>query len=178
MDLILVTGGVRGGKSRYAQRRASELGGDEVTVIATAQPVDEEMARRIDNHRRERPVAWTTIEAPLRLDAALSKAKSTVVLIDCVTVLVSNALGAVKPADETAALAATAREIDMLLDAARDRPGVLIVVTNEVGFSVHPPTALGRWFCDCLGWANQRLANEASEVVLMVSGIDVSLKHE
>ncbi len=147
-----------------------------MSVIAPARPVDEEMARRIEIHRCDRPPAWLTIEAPLELGRALSNAENPVVVIDCLTVLVSNALAAAKPVDEIQAIAATTQEVDALLSAAEVRQGSLLVVTNEVGFAIHPPTALGRWYCDCMGWANQRLAKAASEVVLLVSGIPVSLK--
>jgi adenosylcobinamide kinase/adenosylcobinamide-phosphate guanylyltransferase len=176
LRLILVTGGARGGKSRYAQARAADLGGDRVTVIATARSVDAEMERRIARHREQRPVAWTTVEAPRRVGDAILAARTDVVLLDCLSVLAGNALADARPQDEGAAMDAMRSETDGLLGAVQRRDGTLVVVTNEVGFGVHPPTSLGRWFRDGLGEANRRIAEIAHEVVLMVSGLPVSLK--
>ncbi|MYC86644.1 MAG: bifunctional adenosylcobinamide kinase/adenosylcobinamide-phosphate guanylyltransferase [Gemmatimonadales bacterium] len=176
MELILVTGGVRSGKSRWAQGEALARGGGEVTVIATAEAVDDEMRDRIEAHRRDRPAGWHTIEAPARAGEAIVAAGTDTVLLDCVTVLTGMAIGRSGAGSEAAALDAMAAEIDGILDARAARAGVLIVVTNEVGWSVHPPTALGRWYQDGIGVANQRLAAAADRVVLMVSGLDLQLK--
>ena len=176
MELILVTGGVRSGKSRWAQAHALERGGGEVTVIATAEAVDDEMRERIEAHRRERPAGWRTIEAPERAGAAILAAETDTVLLDCVTVLTGMAIGRAGAENEAAALDAMAAEIDGILAARAGRAGLLVVVTNEVGWSVHPPTALGRWYRDGLGIANQRLAAAADGVVLMVAGLEMRLK--
>ena len=176
MELILVTGGVRSGKSRWAQGEALARGGGEVTVIATAEAVDDEMRDRIEAHRRDRPAGWHTIEAPARAGEAIVAAGTDTVLLDCVTVLTGMAIGRSGAGSEAAALDAMAAEIDGILDARAARAGVLIGVTNEVGWSVHPPTALGRWYQDGIGVANQRLAAAADRVVLMVSGLDLQLK--
>ncbi|MCZ0936318.1 MAG: bifunctional adenosylcobinamide kinase/adenosylcobinamide-phosphate guanylyltransferase [Gemmatimonadetes bacterium] len=176
MELVLVTGGVRSGKSRWAQGEALARGGEEVTVIATAEAVDDEMRDRIAAHRRDRPAGWHTIEAPARAGEAIVAAGTDTVLLDCVTVLTGMAIGRSGADAEAAALGAMAAEIDGILDARAARTGLLIVVTNEVGWSVHPPTALGRWYQDGLGIANQRLAAAADRVVLMVSGLELRLK--
>ena len=176
MELILVTGGARSGKSRWAQGEALARGGEEVTVIATAEAVDDEMRDRIEAHRRDRPAGWHTIEAPARAGEAILAAGTDTVLLDCVTVLTGMAIGRLGADAEAAALDAMAAEIDGILDARAARTGLLIVVTNEVGWSVHPPTALGRWYQDGLGIANQRLADAADRVVLMVSGLELRLK--
>ena len=176
MELIVVTGGVRSGKSRWAQDEAHARGGEEVTVIATAQAVDDEMRDRIEAHRRHRPAGWRTIEAPERAGEAILAAGTDTVVLDCVTVLTGMAIGRAGAKSEEAALAAMAAEIDGILKARAARTGALIVVTNEVGWSVHPPTALGRWYQDGLGIANQRLAVAADQVVLMVSGLETRLK--
>ncbi|MCY3700468.1 MAG: bifunctional adenosylcobinamide kinase/adenosylcobinamide-phosphate guanylyltransferase [Gemmatimonadetes bacterium] len=176
MELVLVTGGVRSGKSRWAQGEALARGGEEVTVIATAEAVDDEMRDRIAAHRRDRPAGWHTIEAPARAGEAIVAAGTDTVLLDCVTVLTGMAIGRSGADAEAAALDAMAAEIDGILDARAARTGLLIVVTNEVGWSVHPPTALGRWYQDGLGIANQRLAAAADRVVLMVSGLELRLK--
>lgn len=176
MELIVVTGGVRSGKSRWAQDEALARGGEEVTVIATAEAVDDEMRDRIEAHRRNRPAGWGTLEAPERAGAAILAAATNTVVLDCVTVLTGMAIGRAGAKSEGDALDAMAAEIDGILEARAARDGVLIVVTNEVGWSVHPPTALGRWYQDGLGIANQRLAAAADQVVLMVSGLETRLK--
>jgi len=176
MELIVVTGGVRSGKSRWAQDEALARGGAEVTVIATAEAVDDEMRDRIEAHRRNRPAGWRTVEAPERAGEAILAADTDTVVLDCVTVLTGMAIGRAGAKSEAAALDAMAAEIDGILEAREARTGVFIVVTNEVGWSVHPPTALGRWYQDGLGIANQRLAAAADQVVLMVSGLETRLK--
>ena len=174
--IILVTGGARSGKSSWAEARAAEIGGDAVTYVATAQAFDDEMARRIARHRADRPQAWTTVEAPLEAAAAVANAATPTVLVDCLTVLASNALLAVEARGEDACLAAVQAQARALRDAALAREGTTIVVTNEVGMGVHPPTALGRWYRDALGRAHALVAASAEEVVLMVSGIPVRIK--
>jgi adenosylcobinamide kinase/adenosylcobinamide-phosphate guanylyltransferase len=174
--IVLVTGGARSGKSGWAERRAAELGGDAVTYVATAEALDAEMARRIARHRAGRPAAWPTVEAPRRAAGAVRAAATAVVLVDCMTVLASNALLADESGGEEAALAAVLAEAEALRDAALARAGTTLVVTNEVGMGVHPPTTLGRWYRDALGRANALLAAAADEVVLMVSGIPVRIR--
>ncbi len=176
MRLIVVTGGVRSGKSRWAQDEALAHGGEDVTVIATAEAVDDEMRDRIEAHRLGRPAGWRTIEAPLRAGEAILAAPTDTVVLDCVTVLTGMAIGRAGAKSEAAALEAMAAEIDGILEARESRAGVLFVVTNEVGWGVHPPTAVGRWYQDGLGIANQRLAAVADQVVLMVSGLETRLK--
>ena len=176
MKLVVVTGGVRSGKSRWAQDEALAHGGEEVTVIATAAAVDDEMRDRIAAHRRNRPAGWRTIEAPERAGEAILAAGTDTVVLDCVTVLTGMAIGRAGAKSEAAALDAMAAETDGILEAREVRTGVLVVVTNEVGWSVHPPTAVGRWYQDGLGIANQRLAAAADQVVLMVSGLEMRLK--
>jgi adenosyl cobinamide kinase/adenosyl cobinamide phosphate guanylyltransferase len=176
MRLVLVTGGARAGKSRYAQARARALGGDGVTYIATALVGDDEMRERVARHRADRPPGWRTIEAPRRVGSAIRDAATSVVLLDCLTMLSANALERARPASPAAALDAVAAEIDDLLRALPTRDGALLAVTNEVGLSVHPPTAIGRWFQDALGMVNQRVAALAEEVVLLVAGVPVVVK--
>jgi adenosylcobinamide kinase/adenosylcobinamide-phosphate guanylyltransferase len=174
--VILVTGGARSGKSAYAERRAEELGGAQVTFVATAEPLDDEMRRRISRHREERPEGWTTVEAPRSAAIAIAAAGTAVVLLDCLTLFASNAVLAAEEEGEEAVLRAVVDEVEAVRDAALVHDGVTLVVTNEVGMGVHPPTALGRWYRDALGRANQILAAAAEEVVMLVSGIPVRIK--
>lgn len=176
MRIVLVTGGARSGKSRFARETARREGGDEVTVIATARRSDPEMERRVEVHRRQRPSAWTTAEAALGADAALRSADTDVVLLDCLTLLVSNAIREAGSSGEEEALAAGGKAVRRLLDAAASRPGTLVVVTNEVGSGVVPATPLGRWFRDVQGRANQAVARQAEKVVLVVSGQPLVVK--
>lgn len=174
--LILVLGGARSGKTQYAQARAAQWGG-QVTYVATAEAGDYEMRQRIATHRAARPADWQTMERPLRLGDALTDWDAHVVVIDCMTLLVSNVM---MDAGETAAAEAVeARvrdEINELLFAWRASQFNLIVVSNEVGMGLVPPYPLGRVYRDALGRANQQLAQAADEVVLMVAGLPLQVK--
>jgi adenosylcobinamide kinase/adenosylcobinamide-phosphate guanylyltransferase len=181
MNLILVTGGARAGKSTFAERLARQLGGDDVCFLATAEPLDEEMAERIAAHRAARPAAWLTVEAPRGVAEALSRQpprRATV--IDCLTLLVSNILLESSCEPTASACGAlwpeVAREIDGVIGLASARPGAVIVVSNEVGLGVVPPTPLGRAYRDLLGRANQRLAAAATSVYLVVAGLALEIK--
>jgi adenosylcobinamide kinase/adenosylcobinamide-phosphate guanylyltransferase len=176
MKLILVTGGARGGKSGYAEARAKALGGDDVTYIATARPIDDETRARIARHRATRPAAWRTVEAPSTAAGAIAEAATGVVLLDCMTLLSADALERPSPPNEEAAVEVMVARADQVLRSAAARSGVLIVVTNEVGFGVHPASEIGRWFQDGLGRVNQRLAAAADEVVLLIAGIPLTIK--
>lgn len=176
MRLIQVTGGARSGKSAYAERRAIELGDDAVTFIATARPGDAEMARRIAHHKSTRPAAWKTLEAPVDAGAAILAASTEIVLLDCVTLLLSNWLELEGGRDDAAVRAALQRRTTELLRAIAARAGALVLVTNEVGLGIVPGNALARLYRDALGGVNQRIAADADEVVFMVSGLPLWLK--
>lgn len=178
MPLILVTGGARGGKSDFAQNLAAELGGDDVLFVATAEARDDEMARRIAAHREARPSGWRTLEAPRQVGQALRQAGRTkAVVVDCLTLLVSNVLlsfGDDPPPGP--ASAAVEEEVASLLAAAREATWPVVVVTNEVGFGIVPANVLARMYRDLLGKANTALAREADQVYLLVSGLAVEIK--
>lgn len=142
--------------------------------MATAEPLDPEMAERIARHRRDRPPDWSTIEAPLDLAGALEAldGKADTVVVDCLTLWVSNRLGRDPDLPEPSLLA----EAERLAARLTHPPYALIVVSNEVGEGVHPETPLGRRFRDSLGLVNQTLARTAHEVVLLVAGCPVRLK--
>ena len=176
MRIHLVTGGARSGKSRYAERLAHEMAtGEVVTYIASAQPGDDEMRRRIALHRARRPGHWQTIEVTDDVPAALSVRTSNTVLLDCLTLLASNAFLPAAEQGEQAALSAVADTIDSLLRAADQHEGDLIIVTNEVGFGIVPDNEFGRWFRDALGGANARIAASAESAVLVVAGCALRL---
>jgi adenosyl cobinamide kinase/adenosyl cobinamide phosphate guanylyltransferase len=169
--LILVLGGARAGKSTFALRLAKEHAGEgSVTFIATAQAFDDEMTQRIARHRDERPSNWSTIEEPYQLDQALIQTPdSSVVLIDCLTLFVSNWLlrGNDPKLQET---------VESFLATVRSRTQTVICVSNEVGLGLVPETPLGRTFRDLLGRVNQQFAEAADEVYLLVAGLPLRLK--
>lgn len=177
-ELILITGGVRCGKSRYAEQLAGELGGDRVVYIATAEAGDDEMRAKIDAHKAARPASWSTLEAPTDVAAAVTDASARpdaprVILVDCLTMLVSNLL---LVGDEETAAARVERQVAAVRDACLRSPAGVIVVTNEVGWGIVPATTLGRRYRDLLGAANQTLATSAARVYLLVAGIAVDCK--
>jgi len=176
--LILVLGGARSGKSSFAQRVAQERGGDRVVYVATAEAGDEEMQERIEKHRQSRPAAWHTLEAPRDVAAAiLAHARDAqVVLVDCLTLLVSNLLVEADDPFASEVEGSVAVEVDALAACSETLAADLIVVSNEVGMGLVPPYPLGRAFRDIVGRANQDLARQAHEVYLLVAGLPMTLK--
>ncbi|AFZ67800.1 bifunctional adenosylcobinamide kinase/adenosylcobinamide-phosphate guanylyltransferase [Deinococcus peraridilitoris] len=170
--LIFVTGGARSGKSAFAERRALQLAPVKRTYIATAQAFDDEMRERIARHQGERAAGWQTLEEPLNAARALHEAPTPVVLLDCLSLLVSNLLLLDLPAEDILA------RVQDLIEAGREREGTLIVVSNEVGSGIVPEYPLGRRYRDVLGWANQRMAAAAQEAYLVVAGLPLTLKSE
>jgi adenosylcobinamide kinase/adenosylcobinamide-phosphate guanylyltransferase len=166
----LVLGGVRSGKSRYADALAAARGRP-VTVIATAAAEDEEMAARIEAHRRNRDVRWRVIEEPVCLASTLRAAVSLEgpVIVDCLTLWLSNLLCG----DDAGAVQ---REIDALLETLSVVDGECILVSNEVGFGIIPLSALARRFGDEAGVLHQRIAALCDRVVLMVAGLPLTIK--
>ncbi|MGZ4154042.1 MAG: bifunctional adenosylcobinamide kinase/adenosylcobinamide-phosphate guanylyltransferase [Actinomycetota bacterium] len=164
MALVVVLGGARSGKSAFAQRLAAATDAA-VTVIATAEARDDEMAERIARHRAARPTAWTTVEEPLDVAGALAAAPAhACVVLDCLTLWVSNALGAGWPAERIE------READRAAALARDRIAPTLVVSNEVGMGLVPMTELGRSFRDVQGRVNAAFCAVADRAVLIVAG--------
>jgi adenosylcobinamide kinase/adenosylcobinamide-phosphate guanylyltransferase len=168
--VTLVLGGARSGKSRYAERliETAASGG---TYCATAQAGDAEMARRIATHRARRGAFWHTVEVPLALAPAIaSEARSArPLLIDCLTLWLSNLLLAGKRVDE---------EAGALCAALRLAEGPVVLVANEVGMGLVPETLLGRQFRDAAGWLNQDVAALADRVVLVAAGLPLMLKQD
>jgi len=177
--LILILGGARSGKSTHAQHLARAHGG-KVVFIATAEAQDDEMLARITTHQAERPPDWTTLEIPYHVGDAFTRLSppADVVLLDCLTLLVSNLLLLGGDIDQPDAVKAETRldeEIQALLEAIRCSTADWIVVSNEVGLGLVPPYPSGRVYRDLLGHANQRLAAQAGEVYWMVAGIPVPI---
>jgi adenosylcobinamide kinase / adenosylcobinamide-phosphate guanylyltransferase len=178
--LTFILGGARSGKSSHAERLASRIDRG-VLYVATAQPLDEEMQTRITAHQRKRPEAWQTRELSTNVGSQLlaDPPQADVVLIDCLTLLISNLLLQASPdeshPDELVATALVQREIEELLKAIQSIPAEWIVVSNEVGQGIVPAYPMGRLYRDLLGWANQRLAQAADEVIWMVAGIPVPI---
>lgn len=174
--LILVLGGVRSGKSHFAQELAKVLAGDQVLFVATAEARDGEMSRRINLHRQSRPHAWHTLERPIRVGAALANedALPPVVLLDCLTLLVSNIL--LQENRDLELIEQDLRsEMNALVELVRKQRTCLIVVSGEVGMGVVPESSLGRRFRDLLGFANQALATEAQATYFMIAGQAVNV---
>ena len=193
---ILILGGARSGKSTFAQGMAAAKLGKRVLFVATGEPLDEEMASRIERHKRMRPKNWRTLEIAINVGQKLQGQikDADVVLLDCITLLVSNILTKEdaktvsspltgEDEDEGENTEATPQaerhvvdEIEKLLDCIDKHEGNFIVVSNEVGLGLVPDNKLGRVYRDLLGKANQLLAQHASEVYFMVSGIPVKIK--
>ena len=167
MPFVFLLGGARSGKSAMAKRLAIESGAP-VTFIATAEPIDDEMAARILRHRDERPPEWRTIEAPLDLPSAIRSAPhGDFLVVDCLTLWVSNLLEAGSDTDQ---IRSAADEVAHEL-VGRD----CVVVTNEVGLGIVPVNQLARAYRDVLGAVNSTFAGSAERAVLMVAGRALAL---
>jgi adenosylcobinamide kinase/adenosylcobinamide-phosphate guanylyltransferase len=170
-SVTLVLGGVRSGKSSYAQQLAEQAG--RVVFVATAKVTDEEMRAKIERHREDRPKEWVTVEEPLALAKVLAEHQlgCEVIVVDCLTIFAANLLEAV--GEDNAALESRVGEVCAALQTVQC--GV-VLVSNEVGSGVHPSHALGRRYRDVLGEINQTIARIADDVVLMVAGLPLVLK--
>ena len=181
MAITLVLGGARSGKSAFAEQLLAAVA-QPVVYIATATAGDAEMAKRIAQHRARRPAQWRSIEAPLDLAGALQRhaAANTCVLVDCLTLWLSNLLfergtdypenGPIDPGPQFA------RRRDAVLDVLPQLPGQIVLVSNEIGFGVTPLGAVSRFFVDEAGRLNQRVAALAQQVRLIVAGCPLAVK--
>jgi len=192
--IILVTGGSRSGKSAYALRLAESRPGP-WTFVATCPAIDEEMARKIQVHQRERDAqTWTTIEEEIDLVGALERARagagsdvrfdcgvagtSGVILVDCLTLWINNLMYRASLAGREVTEQEVAGLTDALVRAARNAPGTVIFVTNEVGLGIVPPDASTRLYRNLVGRCGQTIAAAASAAVLVVCGMPITLKGE
>jgi adenosylcobinamide kinase/adenosylcobinamide-phosphate guanylyltransferase len=177
-QITLLLGGARSGKSSYAQRLAEDSG-KSVTYLATAQALDDEMSSRIQKHQSERPAHWQTLEIPLDVAAHVGGIKSELVILDCMTLLVTNLMmrfTADDLVDEAPFTEAVYKEAADLLAAIRAGKPDWLIISNEIGLGLVPPYQMGRVYRDLLGWANQRLAREADRVVFLAAGIPITIK--
>ena len=172
--LTLVLGGVRAGKSTYAQQLGAK--GERVLFVATAEAGDADMQARIEAHRKSRPPDWHTLEEPVDLVEELTPLldRYDTLLLDCLTLWVSNLL--LRDQDTDSSRKDILAETLRLLNLYRNGNASWVVVSNEVGLGVVPPTKLGRVFADELGRVNQLVAAEADDVYFMAAGLALKLK--
>lgn len=168
--LILVGGGMRSGKSRFALELADSLG-ERRSFFATARMTDDEMRERILRHQTERGNRYTTIECPIELpDAVSTAAPFDVMVVDCLTLWIANLLDTTLDNSEILA------RVDQLVLAIAAQPATVIVVSNEVGMGLVAMSPLARRFQDLTGWAHQRLASVAAEVYVAILGCIMRLR--
>lgn len=177
MSLILVTGGCRSGKSRYAQTLA-ESQSDKRYYIASCPVVDDEMKERIDIHQQERKdKGWQTIEEELHIANTIKKCEEGgVILIDCLTLWINNLMYQSEKDDVVLKESNIVTRSLNIIATSKDYNGTVIAVTNEVGLGIVPDNKLSRQFRDFSGRCNCTFAEQADEVVFMVSGIANKIK--
>ncbi len=168
--IILITGGCRSGKSSYALAQIAKY--DKKVFIATAEALDAEMEDRITKHRKERGKSFQTIEEPLNIADAIKNASTNydAIILDCLTVWMGNLQYRIRDKSDRETY------IKEFLDGLINSPRTIILVTNEIGMGVVPDNELSRQFRDAAGWLNQKVAELADQVVLMVSGIPMIIK--
>ncbi|MGI9644492.1 MAG: bifunctional adenosylcobinamide kinase/adenosylcobinamide-phosphate guanylyltransferase [Ilumatobacteraceae bacterium] len=171
MALTMLFGGARSGKSALAVELGRRHDGA-VTFIATAPVVDHDMSTRIARHRAERPAEWETVEAPVELANAIAGATHSMIVIDCLTMWISNLMLDVGESPDDEAIERTAAEV---ADRAAAVSAPVVAISNEVGLGVHPETALGRRYRDVLGRVNQTWAAAAERNLLLVAGRAIPL---
>lgn len=184
-EIVVVTGGARSGKSGYSESLAKNLG-EKILYIATAIPFDGEMQNRIAKHQQTRPRKWETYEGyeDLHKKVFSDGEKYDGILIDCITVMITNIMFGHGDFDENSISLAVMDDIEIhikkqlstLIEVAKDVNVPLIMVTNEVGSGIVPETKMGRVFRDLAGRVNQFIAQQADSVYLLVSGIPVKVK--
>jgi adenosylcobinamide kinase/adenosylcobinamide-phosphate guanylyltransferase len=165
-------GGCRSGKSTYALQTAEKMPGERKIYIATCVPQDDEMKKRVAKHQTVRSKSWTTIEEPLKLPETIleNNNRADVILIDCLTLWVSNLL--METRDEKKIEEA----ISQLIDALEKATCPVVLVSNEVGSGIVPENLLARQYRDIIGLANQAVAKTADKVIWMVAGIAATIK--
>jgi adenosylcobinamide kinase/adenosylcobinamide-phosphate guanylyltransferase len=172
--ITFVTGGCRSGKSRHALELAGKFADDQKIFMATCVPFDEEMKQRVARHQKDRGKSWVTLEVPIDLPEAIIKngAPGKVILVDCLTLWISNLLMKAQEASESEINSS----VDKLTQALETVQCPVILVSNEVGTGIVPENKLARQFRDIIGMANQKMASCADAVIWMVAGIPLTLK--
>ena len=167
----LILGGARSGKSHYAEVCAAESGLD-VLYVATAQAHDDEMQQRIEHHKQQRPAHWQLIEEPINLISVLKENAntSTCILVDCLTLWISNQLCSERHKHQIE------KNINKMVESVINLPGRIIFVSNEVSMGIIPMGEINRQFVDEAGRLHQRLATVCDNVTLMVAGIPTTIK--
>jgi adenosylcobinamide kinase / adenosylcobinamide-phosphate guanylyltransferase len=169
--LILITGGCRSGKSQFALDYANRHF-HKKRYLATSEALDEEMVKRIEDHKKRRGLDWQTVEEPIKIAEAIRQHEDDVevILLDCITLWLSNLLMRQKSDHEIM------NEVDKFIDTINQGQVSFIIVSNEVGMGIVPVDPLGRRFRDLSGMANQKIAEAAQTVVFMVSGMPIFMK--
>jgi adenosylcobinamide kinase / adenosylcobinamide-phosphate guanylyltransferase len=181
MTRTLIVGGARSGKSAYAEQLASRSG-KSVVYVATAQARDSEMEKRIAMYRARRDTAWTTIEEQFALGDVIARASTpdSLVLVDCLTVWLSNLLFSARmdypEVGEIAPPTAYTEQRSRFLDVLQQAAGDVILVSNEVGLGIVPQGAISRWFVDEAGRLNQAVATRCERAVFVAAGLPLALK--
>jgi adenosylcobinamide kinase/adenosylcobinamide-phosphate guanylyltransferase len=169
--MILITGGCRSGKSRFASDFANQHFSKKL-YLATCEALDEEMAQRIEHHKKMRGPEWQTLEEPIKIVEGIRQYEDgvEVILLDCITLWLSNLL--TKGNTDLKIM----DEINRFVEMIKQTPASFVIVSNEVGMGIVPVDPLSRRFRDLSGMANQRIAQVAETVIFMVSGIPIFLK--
>lgn len=179
---ILVIGGARSGKSHFAQELALKWG-EPVLFVATAAAGDQEMWQRIEEHRKQRPTTWSTLEVTTHIGSQIEQkiGRARVVIVDCITLLISNIFSQYshptgEQVDASLIEQQLTAELSELVECINKVDASFIIVSNEVGLGLVPANRVGRLYRDLLGRANQILAQCADEVYLMVAGLPIKIK--
>jgi adenosylcobinamide kinase/adenosylcobinamide-phosphate guanylyltransferase len=166
---ILITGGIKSGKSRFALQLTRDIETGEKIFIATARPIDREMEDKIEKHKKERGGDLKTVEAPIHLGDVLRAINPSTAVIDCLTLWLSNLFFEVNEEEKL-------REIEGLIGAVKEFTANVIIVTNEVGWGIIPGDEISRKYQSELGKLNQRVAEMCDEAYVMISGIPLRIK--
>jgi adenosylcobinamide kinase/adenosylcobinamide-phosphate guanylyltransferase len=166
---ILITGGIKSGKSRFALNLANEIENGEKFFVATGRAIDNEMLEKIEKHKKERGSGFKTLEEPTRLGTILKKIDPSTVILDCLTLWLSNLYFEVTESEKSI-------EIEDFIRTLKGFEGNLIIVTNEVGWGIIPGDETSRWYQVELGSLNQKVAEICDEVYVLISGISLKVK--
>ena len=171
-SFTFITGGCRSGKSSHAQSLAESLSSDRRLYVATMQPLDSEMEKRVADHQAQRDASWYTVEEPYDIVRVIEEeqTRAGVILVDCMTLWVTNLLLAEQSEEDIFA------KVEAFADSAAGLSVPVVTVSNEVGMGIVPDNAMSRAFRDIQGAANQRIAERAQSVIFTVSGIPMKIK--